>query len=124
MPRDKNSTTSNSDNIHQEHQLSLDELLSILGDYQRRALLECLWQQPDSTASVQDVAAYLLPKVEQNEDDATTHRDVQVELQHHHLPKLVDAGILEYDRRSQSIRYHKNERLETVYNRVAELTLE
>ena len=46
------------------------------------------------------------------------HDDVQVNLQHHHMPKMADAGIIDYDIRSQMIRYHGDEALEDLFERV------
>lgn len=35
---------------------------------------------------------------------------------------MADAGVVDYDVRSQRTRYHENERLEEAYEKVEELT--
>ncbi|WP_449405104.1 DUF7344 domain-containing protein [Halopiger aswanensis] len=49
------------------------------------------------------------------------HDDVQVDPQHHHLPKMADAGVIDYDVRSQKIEYREDGRLEEAYDRVSNL---
>ncbi|WP_449404992.1 DUF7344 domain-containing protein [Halosimplex halophilum] len=44
--------------------------------------------------------------------------DIEVALQHHHLPKLASAGIIEYDIGSETIRYHGNDQLKEAYSRI------
>ncbi|WP_135822394.1 DUF7344 domain-containing protein [Halostella litorea] len=103
--------------------LSLDAILDILANHRRRFLLEYLWDQPENVGSFEEATKYTVLKMGRKQGVQPNHDDVQVDLQHHHLPKMADAGVIEYDIRSQTIRYHENERLETAYERVNELTV-
>lgn len=109
--------------IH-EIPLSLDAILDILANHRRRALLEYLWDQPGDVGSVEGATKHTILRIGQKQGAQPNHDDIQVDLQHHHLPKMADAGIIEYDIRSQTIRYHENERLETAYERVHDLELD
>lgn len=40
---------------------------------------------------------------------------LRVELHHHHLPKLENAGLIEYDDRTETVRYYPNERIEKLH---------
>lgn len=108
----------------EEISLSLDSLLDILANARRRYLLEYLWEQPENVGSFEEATNYTITKVAQKQGRQPNHDDVQVDLHHHHLPKLADAGVIEFDIRSQTIRYHEHERLETAYDRVHDLELD
>lgn len=122
-PEDDPTDSDDEQPIH-EIPLSLDAILDILANHRRRALLEYLWEQPESVGSFEEATEHTILRVGQKQGAQPNHDDVQVDLQHHHLPKMADAGVLEYDIRSQTIRYHENERLETAYERVTDLELD
>lgn len=107
----------------EEIPLSLDALLDILANERRRCLLEYLWSQSGEVGSFEAATKHILTKMSRKHGYQPNHEDIQVELQQHHLPKLADAGIIEYDVRSQTIRYRKNERLEALHERVQEFEL-
>ncbi|WP_449405120.1 DUF7344 domain-containing protein [Halorussus salinus] len=102
----------------EEIPLSLDARLDILANHARRELLILLRDQPEETVELEEAARYILKQVSQERGRQPNYDDVQVELQHHHLPKLADAGIIEYDIRSQTIRYRPNKQLEELHDRV------
>ena len=108
----------------EEIPLSLDALLDILANERRRSLLEYLWEQPDGVGSFEAATKHTIANVGRKRGYQPNHDDIQVDLQQHHLPKLADAGIIEYDIRTQTIRYCEHERLETLYDRVRDLELE
>lgn len=103
--------------------LTLDAILSLLANYRRRTLLSYLWAQPDQVGSFDTAARAVSTAIATRRGGQPNHTDVKIDLQHHHLPKLADAGVLEYDIRSQTIRYHGNDRLETAYEQVIDLEL-
>lgn len=100
--------------------LSIDAMLDILANPHRRYMIEYLREQPDETAAFEDVTKYIIARVGQLQGRQPNHDDVQVNIQHHHIPKMSDAGILEFDVRSQTIRYRPNEPIEELYDRVKE----
>ena len=104
----------------EELPLSTDALLDILANSHRRYLLEFLRDQPDEAASFEQATKHLVTKVGREMGKQPNHDDVQVNLQHHHMPKMADAGVIDYDIRSQVIRYHGNEALEDLFDRVEE----
>ncbi|WP_425556770.1 DUF7344 domain-containing protein [Haladaptatus pallidirubidus] len=44
----------------------------------------------------------------------TTRKPLRIQLYHCHLPKLVKENLIEYDSRSQTIRYHGSDRVEVL----------
>ena len=102
----------------EEIPLSVDAMLDVLANAHRRYLLAFLRGQPGNTASFEAVATHIITEVGREQGVQPNHDEVQVDLYHRHLPKLADAGVVEYDVRSEAIRYHPNERLEALFGRV------
>lgn len=129
--------------------VSTDELLCLLADPQRRAVLWYLQDCDGATVSVAELAAVLVTddelvrgSAEEGEatarsqaekgrsgpsgtDDGTRSRSVAVErasvgLRHNHLPKLADAGVVDYDRQGATVRYRPREAVEELLAFVAE----
>lgn len=72
---------------------SLDEMLDALAHVQRRKLLTSLLEhnpQDDTPADVGDWS------------DVTT-AEREIEMAHHHLPKLEEQGYVEWDRRTHDV---------------------
>ncbi|QCC60429.1 hypothetical protein NP511_00285 [Natrinema thermotolerans] len=100
---------------------SLDLVFDLLSNRRRRYALYYLNQQSDGVATVaalaQNVVAFERIAAEdadrdsarsppdRDADPADERETVRVELRHVHLPKLEDAGVLEHDRRSETVRY-------------------
>ncbi|WP_254764393.1 DUF7344 domain-containing protein [Natrinema marinum] len=106
---------------------SLDLVFELLSSSRRRYALYYLNEQPDGVASIEsltenvvalertaDATAEDEPTIgsSTDHDAATSESEVQMELQHIHLPKLEDAGLLEHDRRSETVRYWSQPSLE------------
>ncbi|WP_124196183.1 DUF7344 domain-containing protein [Natrarchaeobius chitinivorans] len=122
-PNNESSDESGEQSLH-EIPLSLDAVLDILANHRRRFLLEYLWDKPENSGSFEEATEHTILKIGKRRGVQPNHDDIQVDLQHHHLPKMADAGVIDYDIRSQTIRYHENERLETAYERVNDLTVD
>jgi len=120
-PNEEPSDGSDEPSLH-EIPLSLDAILDILANQHRRALLEYLMDRPGNAGPFEEATKHIVLRIGQKQGAQPNHDDVQVALQHH-LPKLADAGVVDYDVRSQMIRYHEDERLETAYDRVGDLAL-
>ncbi len=99
---------------------SLDLVFDLLSNGRRRYALYYLNQRSDGVATVaalaKNVVAFERVAAEDADRDSTrspSDRDgesagrgtVRLELRHVHLPKLEGAGVLEYDRRSETVRY-------------------
>ncbi|RKD95604.1 DUF7344 domain-containing protein [Halopiger aswanensis] len=111
---------SSADDPLEDVPLSLDAHLDILANERRRYLLEYLWDQPGHVGSFEAATKHTISQHGQKYGWQPNHDDIQVDLQQHHLPKLADAGLIEYDIRSQTIRYRGNDRLEEIYERIVE----
>ena len=85
---------------------SLDLVFEVLSDRRRRYALYHLRESPESVATVSDVVGYICrQEVESDESRPDLRRSIRTTLQHFHLPKLADAGVIEYDERTETIRY-------------------
>lgn len=110
---------------------SLSVLFDILSSSCRRYALYYLYDQADGVATVDEltdaIATFQNTVTAQssgentseaaNSSDFESEREeqrqrIRMELQHTHLPKLADIGILEYDQRSDTVRYWTQPSLE------------
>lgn len=98
--------------------LSLDSTLELLSDYDRRCLLGYLRDDPDGTATVEELVDHLADKRAKRTDDAPDIDRIETRLHHTHIPKLANAGVIEYDDRSGEIRYWGEDRLEAWHDRI------
>ena len=79
----------------------LDRVFTALADEHSRQVIRYFHTTADDTATVEELIAYTI-----QEGAAGKNRD-QLEVAFHHvrLPKLADLGVIEYDTRSQTVRY-------------------
>jgi len=75
---------------------SLDDVFDVLSANRRRHALYVLYRRADST-TVRELADALTP-----ESGGDVER-VTAELAHVHLPRLDDAGVVEYDRDAETV---------------------
>ena len=100
--------------------LSIDAILELLSERERRKLLEYLIEAEGDTATVEGLIDYLV------EDEATRTGEIpsrarfKTSLYHIHLPKLADAGLLDYDPRSREVRYYGDSQLEEWLEQIIE----
>lgn len=82
-----------------------DPVLDALTDQRRRAALSILVNDSDSI-SASDLAAHVVAQEGANElveVSEREHAEVLTELHHVHLPKLADAGLIDYDASEQTV---------------------
>ncbi|WP_265112005.1 DUF7344 domain-containing protein [Halosolutus halophilus] len=95
---------------------SLDLIFDMLSNRRRRQVLYDLNDRPDGVATIDELADTVAAREHGSggtDLDADEHRtQIRTELQHVHLPKLEDAGIIEHDRRSETVRYWTQPSLE------------
>lgn len=93
----------------------LDTIFGLLSDRRRRYTLYALYRVGGNAMTI-DRLATRVNELEANAgiDDGRPEgiERTTEELRRHHLPKLDDAGIVEYDRRSDTVRYHAQPSLE------------
>lgn len=87
-----------------------NSLLEVLADEQRRCVVAYLSDTSDDVASVSELTRH----VTKHCADAHNREQVAVNLHHVGLPKLEEAGVLEYDSRSNTVRYHPGSKVETL----------
>ena len=104
-------TERESETLSEAETPSLDLVFDLLADQRRRYALYYLYDVSDGVATVDEVAEYVL-RLEDGDHSDEHERHVLTALQHVHLPKLEDAGILEYDSRSETVRYWSRPSLE------------
>ncbi|WP_306059592.1 DUF7344 domain-containing protein [Natronococcus wangiae] len=97
---------------------SLDLVFDLLSNRRRRYALYYLYEQPDGVATVDELTDSVVTFEHRTADSETEgapdvrRETIQTELQHIHLPKLADAGMLEHDQRSDTVRYWTQPSLE------------
>lgn len=101
-----------------EVSLSLDAILSVLAHHRRRDLLQYLIDSPDQTASIEACVGNLVKREAERTGERPSHDHVEASLYHLHLPKMADAGILDYDPRSREFRYWSHDRLESLLDSI------
>ncbi|WP_435156777.1 ArsR/SmtB family transcription factor [Haladaptatus sp. DFWS20] len=89
-------------------QLSVETGFELLANPHRRVILLHLSGGDGSSATLADLAAELHAQL----DDVESTEQAQIGLVHHHLPKLADFGLIEYDRQREHVRYHVDDRIE------------
>lgn len=95
----------------------LDELLPLLADQHCRATLSYFRDSPEDVTPVLNLANEI-----SKEDHGGTEQIV-LDLHHSVLPRLADADAVDYDARSQTIRYRGHTELETLLDSIAECYL-
>lgn len=103
-----------------ETAISKEEMLEILSDHHRRILLEYLASEADPTVSLDEAVIYVTDQLGEKSDSRPHEDDVNASLHHRHIPRLADSGLVEFDERSETIRYHESEKLEAFHEHVEE----
>lgn len=101
--------------------VSTEEALALLSDGRRRQVLRHLIGTGGSAVELTGLIDGITsgePRVE-GEYGPAAHR-VRTRLHHVHLPKLAEAGIVEYDPQSATVRYHRSVRIERLLSVVAD----
>lgn len=78
--------------------LTIDTALEVLASAQRRRLLGYLLDETDPPTNRDELAEQMAVR------DAD-RQTVETSLAHHHLPRLDDVGVIEYDHRSGGVRF-------------------
>lgn len=84
----------------------LDRYLDAVGNQRRRYILYYLRDEGRTTAS--DIAKRVVAWETNRSPSALSddeYHSVQTELQHNHLPRLADYGLIEYDPRTGDVKF-------------------
>ncbi len=90
---------------------SLDSKHRLLANRRRRTILGILLEEDEGRIAFSDLATEIMAREDYSIDpDDTVDRDkVIIDLHHRQLPRLVDAGVVEYDHRSGLVRYREDD---------------
>ncbi|WP_458204681.1 DUF7344 domain-containing protein [Haladaptatus sp. NG-SE-30] len=105
---------------------SFDDIFELLSERRRRFAIHHLSEIPDGVATLSDLVEQVVAwETETSPNDVPDdyRRRVEASLHHTHLPKLADANIIDYDTRSESIRYWGQPVLEEYAEHVAAMEL-
>ncbi|WP_440008132.1 DUF7344 domain-containing protein [Halomicrococcus sp. SG-WS-1] len=94
---------------------SFDELLEVVADQHRRFVLYYLQDTDGDVASFEELREHLLAHDLDDSERAT------IALHHRILPRLEDAGLVEYDARSDTVRYREDDLAERLLDRLADV---
>lgn len=91
----------------------VDDALHVLESPERRRILAHLDDESVEWTTVGELASHLTDSSpEPRTTEERSGQTLEARLHHVHLPKLDDLGIVEYDPRSNAIRYRSDGRVE------------
>jgi hypothetical protein len=85
----------------------------------------CLIQAPNGVGELSELVTDVLrlrAEIEGIDPTDDMRESIRIELHHKHLPKLQDENIIEYDTRSDDVRYWAQPTIEEWTEHVIELT--
>lgn len=92
--------------------LTKAQVVGLLQHRHRRAVIAFLKREQTGRARFDDLVEYVLSTSPREDSSADRRQQIKIGLLHNHLPRLADAGLLEYDRRSETVRYWGDSRFE------------
>jgi len=100
---------------------SLDACLTLVADRRRRRLLEHLQHNGNGEVRIDDLVDQLYRAESAAADDRQMSRDqLAIQLNHSHLPKLADHGVIEHDHERGTIKYRPDDQIEAVLDGLPE----
>ena len=103
--------------------IDFDRLFELLSDERRRYALYCFAERSDSSVTVESLVEDLVA-LERRVSSQCSRREVEISLQHTHLPKLSETGVVEYAPDRAEVTYRGGPRVQTWVERVKEAELE
>ncbi|WP_227353945.1 DUF7344 domain-containing protein [Haladaptatus salinisoli] len=88
---------------------AFDTWLELLSDERCRRILELAVASPDGVMATDELASRLADRSDAGRERTSVH------LHHVALPKLTDSGLVDYDDRTETIRYRSNPTFEAVF---------
>lgn len=96
--------------------ISTEKALEIVAKSECRSILTRLRDSEDNVLAVGDLVNHITsenPPPEPTGPERTER--IVLRLEHNHLPRLANTGLIEYDDRTDTVRYHPNERVEKLH---------
>ena len=103
------------------HAVPIDIALELLADPQRRTLLDELIDRKADAIRLDELVEHVAPENPPPTASGTSIGADQLllETHHTHLPKLEDAGLVEYDAQTGTVRYRPDEHVEKLHRFVS-----
>lgn len=85
----------------------LNLIYDVLSNYRRRQMLQLLGAESDNSAAIPDLASTIAAwEIDVDDPDAVSYderKSVQSTIYQHHAPKMADAGLVEFDKRTSRL---------------------
>lgn len=101
--------------------LSTDQLHRLLANSRRRLVLSYLQSHSGDWVSFEDLVAATARGERPDPGPATHWQRVETDLHHVQLPKLADAGVIEYDPVAGTVQYDPSDELEAALTHSLEI---
>lgn len=101
-----------------EEELSLDLILELLSQYQRREIIRYLHDSPGQDHALDELIAHLADLECKRDGEVPGSDHLLSVLVHIHGPKLQEAGMITYDVEDGVVRYHPDERVEQILEEI------
>jgi predicted transcriptional regulator len=99
----------------------LDRCLQLVADQHRRRIIHHLRHEANETTTFDDLVERISSRASDSKNGPQQDREeLAIQLQHSHLPKLADYGVVEFEHTTGAVRYHPDERVETVLDSLPE----
>ena len=99
----------------------LDRCLQLVADQHRRRIIHHLRHEANETTTFDDLVDQISSRVSDSKNGPPEDREeLAIQLQHTHLPKLADHGVVDFDHRTGTVQYHPDEQVETVLDSLPE----
>lgn len=98
--------------------LSVDEMLELVSNYQRRAILRHLRDTPGHVHSLDALITHLKDVERERHGEAPGDDHLLAIFVHVHGPKLEQAGLLDYDVAQGEVHYLPHELIEPLLERI------
>lgn len=102
--------------------IEFDRLFSLLSTTRRRHALYCLAEASAATLSMSDLVDELAA-IERRTSDAPSREEIELALRHTHLPKLSEAGVIDYDPGRAVVSYRGGRRVDRWVDRAMDAEL-
>lgn len=111
---DVDSSCDSSGYTPQTGQITLDELHSSLASERRRLVLSYLVTHSEVALSIDDLVDVVVGCETPHVGPQSQRSRIEIDLYHVHLPKLADAGVIDYDPVAETAQYVGSEQLDSL----------
>lgn len=99
-----------------------DHFFAVLANQRRRCVLAYLSNESSNSATMQELVEEIAAR--EHSSKAESPDEIEITLFHHHLPKLANIGLIEFDKRTKTIRYRNDPRVESLLTYLDEYRLD